>query len=57
LAKAVWLFFILDFGLKRQKKKTKIASRGPREDNKFYILDGTKYNPENFGILHSIIPK
>ena len=26
-------------------------------DNKFYILNGTKHNSENFGILHSIILK
>jgi len=40
-----------------------LASRGqrnpkePHEDNKFCILDGTKRDPENFGILHFIIPK
>jgi len=51
-----WLFSILDFGLKRPKK-AKRAPRGSHEGNKFCILDGTKHNPENFGILHSIIPK
>jgi hypothetical protein len=60
-----WLFFILDFGLKRQKKAQKSLKRPkkaqkslkrPNEGNKFCILDGTKHNPENFGILHSIVP-
>jgi hypothetical protein len=37
--------------------KPKRASRGPHEGNKFCILDGTKHDPEIFGILHSIIPK
>jgi hypothetical protein len=41
----------------RGQKKPKRVSRGPHEGNKFCILDGTKHNPENFGILHSIIPK
>jgi len=27
------------------------------EDNKFCILDGTKYDPENFSILHLITLK
>jgi hypothetical protein len=49
--KKVWLFSILDFGLKRQKKKTKRASRDPHEGNKFYILDETEHNPKNFGIF------
>jgi hypothetical protein len=46
----------LDFGLKRPKK-TKISLKRFHEDNKFYILDGTKHDPENFGILHFITPK
>jgi hypothetical protein len=50
------LFFILDFGLKRKKTK-KRASRGSHEDNKFCILDGTKHDPNIFGILHFITPK
>jgi hypothetical protein len=37
-----WLFFILDFGLKRPKNP-KRASRGSHEGNKFCILDGTKH--------------
>ena len=52
-----WLFSILDFGLKERKKKPKRASRGSHEGNKLYILDETKYNPENFGISHFMIPK
>jgi hypothetical protein len=47
----------LDFGLKERKKKPKRASRGSHEGNKLYILDETKYNPENFGISHFMIPK
>jgi hypothetical protein len=39
------------------QKKPKRAPRGPHDVNKFCILDGTKHNPENFGILHSIISK
>jgi hypothetical protein len=27
------------------------------EGNKFCILDGTKHDPKNFGILHFITPK
>jgi hypothetical protein len=40
-----------------------LASRGqknpkePHERNKFCILDGTKHDPGNFGILYSIILK
>jgi hypothetical protein len=41
----------------RGQKKPKRASRGHNEGNKLCILDGTKYNPENFGILHFITPK
>jgi len=53
------LFFILDFGLKRQKKKPKEPQEAlmSHEGNKFCILDGTKHDSENFGILHFIIPK
>jgi hypothetical protein len=49
-------FSILDFGLKRPKKKKKPKSPHPPHE-KFGILDGTKYTHENFGILHFIIPK
>jgi hypothetical protein len=48
-------FSILDFGLRRQKKKKPKSSHPPNE--KFDILDGTKHTNENFGILHFIIPK
>jgi len=50
---------ILHFGFWPQeaKKKPKRVSWGPHEGNKFCILDGTKDDPENFGILHSTIPK
>jgi len=34
-----------------------LASRGSHKCNKFCILDGTKHDPENFGILYFIIPK
>jgi hypothetical protein len=47
-------FFILDFGLKRQKKSLKALTH-PHE--KFGILDGTKHTHENFGILYFIILK
>jgi hypothetical protein len=46
-----WLFSVLDFSLKRQKKP-KRASRGSHEDTKFCILDRTKLDSENFGILY-----
>jgi hypothetical protein len=52
----MWFLSILDFGLKRPQKP-KRASRDPHEGNKFCILDGTKHNPKNFDILHSIVPK
>jgi hypothetical protein len=39
----MWLFFIFNFL--------------PQEDNKFYILDGTKHDPEKFSILHFITSK
>jgi hypothetical protein len=47
-------FSILDFGLKRQKKKSK-SPHPPHE--KFGILDGTKHVYENFDILYFVIPK
>jgi len=50
-----WLFSILDFGIKRPKNLKE--SHEAHEDNKFCILDGTKHDPKNFGILHFIIPK
>jgi hypothetical protein len=49
-------FFILDFGLKRQKKPKKQKIPHPPHE-KFSILDGTKHNHKNFDILHFIIPK
>jgi hypothetical protein len=50
-------FSILDFGLKRQKKKAKKLKSPHLPHEKFGILDGTKHTHENFGILHFIIPK
>jgi hypothetical protein len=47
-------FSILDFGLKKPKKK---AKKPPPTHEKFGILDGTKHTHENFGILHFIITK
>jgi hypothetical protein len=47
-------FSILDFCLKRPKKKSK-SPHTPHE--KFDILDGTKHTHKNFGILYFIIPK
>jgi len=41
----------------RGQKKPKRASRGPHDGNKFCILDETKHDPKNFGILYSIIAK
>jgi hypothetical protein len=37
-------------------KKTKIALRAHNKGNKFYILNETKHNLENFSILYFIIP-
>jgi hypothetical protein len=45
-------FSILDFGLKRKKKKPK-SPHPPHK--KFGILDGTKHTYKKFGILHFII--
>jgi hypothetical protein len=50
-----WLFSILDFGLKRLKNTKE--PHETLESNKFCILDGTKHDSENFGILHSVILK
>jgi hypothetical protein len=48
-----YLFFILDFGLKRLKKP-----KSPRPlHKKIDILDETKHTHKNFGILHFIVPK
>jgi hypothetical protein len=55
LAKS-YLFFILYFGLERQKKPKKSKSPHPPHE-KFSTLDGIKHTHENFGILHFIIPK
>jgi hypothetical protein len=49
-----YLFFILDFGLKRAKKKPK--SPHPSYE-KFDILDKTKHNYKYFDILYFIIIK
>jgi hypothetical protein len=46
----------LDFGLKRAKKP-KMSLKRLHEHNKFCILDGTKHDSENFGILYFITPK
>jgi hypothetical protein len=54
LAKS-YSFSILDFGLKRSKKKSQKTLTHPHE--KFDILDETKHIHKNFGILHFIIPK
>jgi hypothetical protein len=48
---------ILDFGLKRQKKKAKKPKSSHPTYKKFGILNETKHTHENFGILHFIIPK
>jgi hypothetical protein len=51
-------FSILDFGLKRKKKKPKSQKKKPHPPyEKFDILDETKHIHKNFGILHFIIPK
>jgi hypothetical protein len=50
-------FSVLDFGLKRPKKKSKKAKSPHPPYEKFGILDGTKHTYENFSILHFIIPK
>jgi hypothetical protein len=47
-------FSILDFGLKRQKKKLKSA-HSPHE--KFDILDETQHTHKNLDILYLIISK
>ena len=52
-----WLFSILDFDLKRPKKIPKEPQEALIRTIEFCILDGTKHNPKNFGIIHSIIPK
>jgi hypothetical protein len=48
-------FSILDFGLKKPKKKKPKSPHPPQE--KFGILDETKHTHENFGILYFIVPK
>jgi len=53
----MWLFSILDFNLKRQKKILKRVSRSSNKDNKFCILDEIKYSSKNFDILYFIILK
>jgi hypothetical protein len=46
-------FSILDFGLKRQKKKPKSQKALTHPHKKFDILDETKHIHENFGICIS----
>jgi hypothetical protein len=41
----------------QEAKKPSRATRGSYERNKFCILDRTKHNFKNFGILHFITPK
>jgi len=48
---------ILDFGLKKQKKKNKRALRGLYEGSKFCILDKIKHKPKKIDILQFIILK
>jgi hypothetical protein len=50
-------FSILDFSLKRAKKKAKKLKSSHPPYEKFSILDETKHTHENFDILHFIIPK
>jgi hypothetical protein len=52
----MYLFSILDFGLKRPKR-TKKPKRLHPPHKKFSILDETKHTHEKFGILHFIVPK
>jgi hypothetical protein len=47
-----WLFSILDFGLKRPKETQKKPQEALMGAINSAILDGTKHDPENFGILH-----
>jgi hypothetical protein len=39
------------------KKKVQKSLKDHSEGNNFFILDGTKHNPENFDISYFIIPK
>jgi hypothetical protein len=50
-------FSILDFGLKRSKKKAKKPKSPNPPHEKFSILNGTKHTHENFGILYFTIPR
>jgi hypothetical protein len=52
-----YLFSILDFGFKRQKKKAKMPKCPHPPYEKFGILDRTKHTYKNFDILYFIIPK
>jgi hypothetical protein len=52
-----YLFFILDFGLKRQKKKSKEQKSSHPSYEKFGILDETKHTYKNISILYFIISK
>jgi hypothetical protein len=48
----------LHFGFWPQEaKKPKMSLKRLNENNKFYILVGTRHDPENFGILYFITPK
>jgi len=40
-----------------KKKKPKMSLKRLHEYNKFFILDGTKHDPKNFGSLYFITPK
>jgi hypothetical protein len=53
----IYPFFILDFGLKRPKKKAKRLKSPHSPHEKFSVLDGTKHTYENFDILHFIVLK
>jgi hypothetical protein len=52
----MYLFSILDFGLKKLKKARNQKNPHPLY-KKISILDGTKHIHEKFGILHFIVPK
>jgi hypothetical protein len=41
----------------QETKKAQKASKGNNEGNKCCVLDGTKHNHENLGILYFIVPK
>jgi len=51
------VIFHFGFWLQEAKKNPKMSLKRLHDNNKFCILDGTKHNPKNFGILHFITPK